>query len=346
MRSRGSLRVAIVGCGAAAELVHLPAISSISGLSIELFVDTDTARAERLARQYGAGRTSDGHLSIVGNADAAIVAVPHHLHADVAIDLLRSGVHVLVEKPMALSVPDCDAMIRAADDSGSVLAVGLQRRFHDSLRFAKQVVDVEALGALIDVELREGSAYYWNVATDAMFRPPAGGVLADIGAHALDLLAWWFGDCEIVSYRDDAMGGVEADCEIELKLPGSVDASVVLSRTRNLPNTCVLRGTRGTLEVGTKTDSTVRLTFDGQPIALTGKPLEAGCAPPASLVDLCRRELEDFIATIHDGREALVTGREGRKSVALIEACYARRQMIEYPWEAPARDHALQAAEA
>jgi predicted dehydrogenase len=346
MRSGKPLRVAIVGCGAVAELVHLPAIASLSGVEIRVLVDKNPARAARLAQQYGARAASDDYRSIVGAADAAIVAVPHHFHAQVAIDLLRGGVHTLVEKPMALRVADCDAMIRAAEDSATVLAVGLQRRFHDSLRFAKHAIDAELLGVLTGVEVREGNAYNWKVETDAMFRPPAGGVLADIGVHVLDLLAWWFADCAVVSYRDDAMGGVEADCEIRLRVTGDVEASVELSRTRNMPNTCVLTGTRGTLEVGTKTDSSVRLTIAAQDITLTGKPLEAGSAPPATLVDLFRREFEDFVAAIESGREPVVTGREGRKSVALIEACYARREMLEYPWEAPARSPALQAVKA
>jgi predicted dehydrogenase len=346
MRSGKPLRVAIVGCGAVAELVHLPAIASLSGIALEVLVDKNPARASRLAQQSGARATSDDYRAIIGGADAAIVAVPHHLHAPVAIDLLRGGVHVLVEKPMALSIGECDAMIRAARDSATVLAVGLQRRFHDSLRFAKQAIDAGLLGVLTGVEVREGSAYNWKVETDAMLRPPAGGVLADIGVHVLDLLAWWFGDCEVVSYRDDAMGGVEADCEIRVRLSGDVEAAIELSRTRNMPNTCVLTGTRGTLEVGTKTDSSVRLTIAAQDVTLTGKPLETGSTPPATLADLFRREFEDFVDAIENGHDPVVTGREGRKSVGLMEACYARREMLEYPWEAPARSDAPQAVKA
>ena len=346
MRSGKPLRVAVVGCGAVAELVHLPAIAALSGIEVQLLVDKDPGRAALLARQYGVRATGDDYRSIVGAADAAIVALPHHLHAQVAIDLLRGGVHTLVEKPMALSVADCDAMIRAAHDSAAVLAVGLQRRFHPSLLFAKQAIDAGLLGVLTAIELREGSAYSWKVESDAMFRPPAGGVLADIGVHVLDLLAWWFGECAVLAYRDDAMGGVEADCEIRLRLPGDVEASVELSRTRNLPNTCVVAGTRGTLEVGTKTDSSVRLTIAAQDITLGGKPVAAGATPPATLVDLFRLEFTDFVAAIEGGGEPVVSGREGCKSVALMEACYARREMLEYPWEAPARDGTLQAIRA
>jgi predicted dehydrogenase len=332
MNSVGELRVAIVGCAAVAELVHLPALASIPHTAVAILVDKDIARARRLAEPSGA-RVTDDYRDVIGAADAAIVALPHHLHAPVAIDLLRGGVHVLVEKPMALRAQDCDDMIAAAEASGRLLAVGLLRRFHDALRFAKQAIDARVLGDLQRVEIREGSAYRWKVATDAMFRPPAGGVLADAGAHALDLLAWWFGDGEVVSYRDDAMGGVEADCEVRLRLPGGVEAFVELSRTRSMPNICVLTGTRGRLEVGTKTDSMVRIALGDGRIVMAAKPVEAGARPPASLVDLGRRQLEDFVSAIRHGREPYVTGRHGRGSVALIESCYPRRQPLEYSWE-------------
>jgi predicted dehydrogenase len=248
---------------------------------------------------------------------------------------LNGGVHVLVEKPMALRARDCDDMIAAAAASGRLLAVGLQRRFHDSLRFAKAALDTGLLGQLTRVEIREGGAFHWQVATDALFTRPAGGVLADIGVHVLDLLVWWFGECRILSYRDDAMGGVEADCQIRVGLPGRVEAFVELSRTRELPGTALFEGPYGILEAGTKTQSRVRLALGDRRVVLDGRPIHAGAQPPESLADLCRHELEDFIGAIRQGREPLVNGSEGRKSVALIEACHAIRDTIEYPWEEP-----------
>ena len=331
----GNLRVAIIGCGAVAELVHLPSLVTIPGTEASLLVDNNPQRASQLAAAFNVPATSTDYRDAVGRADAAIVAVPHHLHAPVAVELLTGGLHVLVEKPMALSTRDCDGMIAAADAAGRVLSVGLLRRFHDSLRFAKNTLDNGLLGRLTAVSIREGAVYRWKVTSAAMFTPPAGGVLADAGAHVLDLLVWWFGDCEILEYHDDAAGGVEADCEIIVGLPNGLRAVVELSRTRNLPTTAVFEATHGVLEVGTKTDSTVRLALGDARVALAGKPTAPGAKPPSSLVDMCRRELMDFRDAIRDGRAPLVTARDGRKSVALIEACYGMRRPLEYSWEAP-----------
>jgi predicted dehydrogenase len=307
----------------------------MAGVELTLVVDTDLARANRIAAAFGARATATDHRAAIGRVDAAVVAAPHDFHAPIAIDLLNSGVHVLVEKPMALHARDCDAMIAAATASGRVLAVGLQRRFHDSLRFVKNAVDTGLLGQLTRVEIREGGAFHWQVATDALFKSPAGGVLADIGVHVLDLLVWWFGDCRILSYQDDGMGGVEADCQIRVGLPDGVEAFVELSRTRELPGTALFEGTYGILEAGTRTQSTVLLALGDRRVVLEGKPTHAGGQPPESLVDLCRPELEDFLDAIREGRGPVVTGKEARKSVSLIEACYTMRKTIEYPWEEP-----------
>jgi predicted dehydrogenase len=328
------LRIGMIGCGAVAEALHLPAIAACRDAAATVLVDRNVQRTVSLAQRFGAARTADDYRGVVGEVDAAIVAVPHHLHAPIAIDLLRNGIHVLVEKPMALHSRDCDDMIAAARESGAVLAVGLVRRFQDPLRFVKALLDAGVLGDIANVDLREGKAFTWKVASDAAFRRDAGGVLADAGAHVLDLLAWWFGDVAIASYRDDAMGGVEADCEIRLQLPAGAEAYVELSRTRNMRNSCVIRGTRGTVEVGTKTDSAVRLSIAGAPLSLSGPVTRAGAAGVPGLVDLIQLELEDFIQAIRERRAPLVTGEDGRRSVALIEACYALRTPRLYPWEA------------
>ena len=326
------LRVGVIGCGAVAQVLHLPALAGSRDAAVTVLVDRSRERTEQLARQFGVAATAADYREIMGQVDAAIVAVPHHLHAPIAIDLLRNGVHVLVEKPMALHARDCDEMIAAARDSGNTLAVGLVRRFQSPLRFVKALLDGGALGDVVDVDVREGKAFTWKVASDAAFRRDAGGVLADVGAHVFDLLSWWFGDASVDSYRDDAMGGVEADCEIRLTLPSGVPAYVELSRTRNMRNSCRIRCTRGTIEVGTKTDSSVRLTTTNA-LSLSGPVTGVGETAGASLVDLIRLELRDFFQAILNHRPPLVTGEDGRRSIALIEACYALRTPRLYPWE-------------
>jgi predicted dehydrogenase len=186
------------------------------------------------------------------------------------------------------------------------------------------------LGPIRTFEYREGYVYNWPVASDFMFKKDAagGGALIDTGAHTLDAILWWLGDVERFEYYDDAEGGVDADCEIHLMMSCGATGLVELSRTRNLPNRIILRGDRGTLDAR---PGEVLLIVDGY--RLTGMvDCPADPAQSDHYVPMITASLQDWLDAIRHGREPLVTGAEGRRSVALIEACYRDRQPLAYPW--------------
>lgn len=324
-------RLAVVGCGAAAE-IHLTVLADLPA-EVTCLVDKAPERAGELAERYGVGRTLTDYRDLVGEVDAAVLALPHHLHAPVALDLLGGGLNVLVEKPMALTVDECDRMIAAAERAGRVLAVGMARRFYDAGRFVKRVIERGRLGELRWLDVREGYVYEWPVVSEFMFRREAGGgVLADAGAHILDNLLWWLGDFEGVVYRDDARGGVAADCEIEIDMASGTRCFVELSRTRRLRNTWVLEGTEGTLEIDTLFHPLVRWRFEGQPEQLQGRVRLPG-QPEEEALDCFSRQMADFLDSIREEREPVVNGSEGRRFVELLEACEANRRPLELPWE-------------
>ncbi len=158
---------------------------------------------------------------------------------------------MLVEKPMALTAAECDAMIAAAEEGGAVLAVGLMRRFLRSTRFVRHAVQTGLLGRIRRFDVREGIVYNWPVASDFFFRKETagGGVLIDTGAHTLDSLLWWLGDVRSLDYFDDNYGGVEADCLLQLQMESGATGVVELSRTRKLRNTAIIEGDRASIEV-------------------------------------------------------------------------------------------------
>jgi predicted dehydrogenase len=311
----------------------LPAIARCPGIEASVVVDASSDRARRVAGQFGVRRIATDYREILGEVGAAIVGVPHHLHAQVAVDLLSAGVPVLVEKPMALTPADCDRMIDASARSGAVLAVGLLRRCSPSLQWVKHALDSGMLGRILSFELLEGAVYRWPVASPSMFRVEGGGVLADAGSHVLDLVLWWFGDYQSFQYRDDAMGGVEADCLLELEMQSGASGRIELSRTRDLRNSCIIKGERGAIEVGTKTDSVVTVEWNDGP-ALGGRGALDGHPSPTNLVDLFEPQLRQFVAAINFGDQPVVTGVEGRRSIELLSACYRARQLWAHPWDA------------
>ncbi|HEV8237864.1 MAG TPA: Gfo/Idh/MocA family oxidoreductase [Thermoanaerobaculia bacterium] len=330
-----SLRIAVVGCGAVAQLNHLPALASSRQAKAAVLVDRELSRAQSLARRWGVPRAV-ADIAEIRDVDGAIVALPNHLHAPVTIDLLRRGIPVLVEKPMAPTVAECDAMIAAAAQARVTLAVGLEFRFFDSTATVRELLATELVGPLTGFDLRQGVIPRWPFATDFMLRKETagGGVLADFGVHVLDLLLCWLGEWSDVSCADDALGGLESDAELQLTFSSGVRGTVEVSRTRNLRNTCRFSGERGVLEVGIwEPDPEITLHLADRDVQLAGRARSGGTG--MTFHDAFVRQLDDFAAAVRSRREPRVPGSEGRRAVALVEACYARRCPLGLPWESP-----------
>ncbi len=332
------LKLGIFGCGKVTESLHLPVALQSNAFEVTCLVDTHFSRAEKLAQQYGISSVSNDYHKILNEVDAVILATPNHLHAPMTIDLLQRGVHVLVEKPMALVSSDCEKMVLAAKHSNCVLAVGLVRRFYAVSQFVKKIIDNRLLGDICDFDFQEGSIFSWKVTSDFMFRKEAGGgVLADTGIHTLDLLLWWLGDVNDVRYFDDFAGGVEADCRISLKLKNGASGIVELSRLRNMRNTYIITGERGTLEVGNRFNAEISLHLKGHAQVLKGSILTHG-QPDRSMHEVFDKQLNDFAIAIKNGTQPFVSGDEGQRAVKLIDDCRSVRESLIYPWSVPV-DH-------
>jgi predicted dehydrogenase len=196
----------------------------------------------------------------------------------------------------------------------------------------KEILDAGVLGRITHVDMREGGVFGWKVASDFMFRRESGGgVLADIGIHTLDLLLWWLGDATDVAYRDDARGGVEADCELRLELASGASAVVELSRLRRMRNSYVVTGERGTLEIGIGVDPEIRIGTGSDVFSLQGNALRAG-RRDGSLHAVFERQLADFVQAIESNAPPFVPGTEGARAVRLIEACRRVRELLVHPW--------------
>lgn len=338
----GCLRVAVVGCGAMASVLHLPVLTAMPEYEVLFLVDPERKRAEQLARRFGVGRVLTHHSSLSGDViDLAVVAAPNDLHAPIALDLLSAGCHVFVEKPLALSTADCDAVIAAAADAERVLGVGLIMRYGHAVRLAKEILVQGLLGEVEYFEIEHGFDFAWPIASDYMLRPEAagGGVLLDLGSHVLDLVLWLFGDPTIGEYRDDCFGGVEANCHLSVVVPSGAHGVVELSRDRNLGRGLSITAERGRLEVSL-VENRVNLVLDEATAALTGHALigDAPALPAQStrdLVEAAHRGVADAIAR---GVALPVTGRDARRATSVIEDCYRNRLPLELPWVTAAED--------
>jgi predicted dehydrogenase len=201
----------------------------------------------------------------------------------------------------------------------------------------KQAIDEGWLGTLQSFSLESGLVYDWPAASGFIFskEQAGGGQLVDIGSHMLDLLLWWLGDAVDVEYKDDSLGGVEADCWLSLVLrgpTGPVKGTVALSRLRRLSNTVRVVGERFTIEYDLSTPATVRVwptSWDGKGISFV---VDLGPRPDQSWYEVYAKQLEVFAQTIAVGGQSAVPGESVLGSVALIERCYCERQPLELPW--------------
>jgi len=248
------IRVALVGCGAISQSLHLPVLAGHEGIRLTALVDRARDRAEQLAKGYGVPIVVSDAAELNSNTvDAAIIATPAAHHAPGAIDLMRRGIHVLVEKPMALTARDAEEMVRVADETDRRLAVGYFRRLYPSLRLMKALVDRKFFGEPRRVHAEGGGRYSWAAATLANMRRDlaGGGVLIDYGSHILDMLFYLFDEsAEVLSYQDNDLGGVEADCIIDVRLSHrgqAVDGRIELARTRELGNSISVECDEGRL---------------------------------------------------------------------------------------------------
>jgi len=329
------LRLAVVGCGAVTERYHLPAIAASSDVAVAAFVDPVVDRARSFASRWSGGRALSDYREVADLADLAIVAAPNHWHEPIAVDLLRRGIHVLVEKPMARTRAECDRMIDAAAEGGAVLAVGQDFRHFPIARYAHDFLAAGLLGDIRSVDVRQSAGTRWpSVSPDALAADSGGGVLMSFGVHTLDLLLWWLGNLQPLAYRDDACGGVEAECVIELTLDNDAPAHVEMSRSRSMRDTTIVTGDRGTIEIGIHEPALIRLTVGSDCRELSGvvEDVEFERAP---LRAVFTRQLRDFVDAVNGGRQPFVGGSDGRRVVSLIESCYAIREPLRQPWDYP-----------
>jgi predicted dehydrogenase/nucleoside-diphosphate-sugar epimerase len=331
-RLRSPLRMAIVGCGAVTEKLHLPALVRLPGIRITALVDPDLSRVYGIAARLAPGlHTAASTTDLERYADAALVAVPNHLHTPIAADLLRRGLHVLVEKPLAVSLDEANRLIEVAQRAGRLLSVGLIRRHYLSFEFVQRVLEAGWLGRIQSFDCREGMAYAWSAASSSLYRPDhGGGVLVDRGAHVFDLLLAWLGPFSSVRYRDDARGGVEANSVLELQLRNGAKGIIELSWTRDLRNTCIIRGEKGEIEVGMFPSDPATLRLGRMQMA--GMPTD-GRTHAFDLHATAARQFEVFANAVRTGGAPPVSGDQALESIRLFEACRGARQALNLPWE-------------
>ena len=301
------MRVGIVGAGGISG-THVRAAREIDGVEIVAVHGANPGRTRALAESAGAVPFDDFEAFLAHPMDMVAIGSPSALHASQGIAAARRGLHVLSEKPLDISSERIDALIDETDRAGVKLGVFFQERLVPELVALKRRIDRGELGEPLfisgQVKWYRPPEYYAGSRWRGTFAWDGGGALMNQGIHTVDVLLWLFGDVVRVTGRTATrLHAIEVEDTAAALLEFANGATGTIEAT-----TAAVPGFPRRLEVtGTK----ATIVHEDPP-----RPAAVADATPH------RRVFEDFIDAIRANRPPACDGREGRRSVALIEAIY------------------------
>ena len=321
----------LIGCGRITPR-HAQSIRELENTCLVAVADVITSRAERYAKDYNAQAYAD-YRRMLERRDIAVVNIctPSGMHAQMAIDALQAGKHVIVEKPMALKLQDADRMIATAKATGMKLCVVLQNRYNPPMRDLRRVVDEGKLGKLLlgnaTVRWYRPQEYYedgWH-GTYAM----DGGALMNQSIHHIDALQWLMGDVATVfahkatlAHKMEAEDVGVAVLQFKNGALGTIEGSTV-TFPENLEGSVALFGERGSVKVGgTALNRKAIWKIEGE-LEHENVLLRRDEVDPPSIYGFSHKAvIADMIEAIQQNREPRTDGIAARKSVALVLAMY------------------------
>lgn len=338
MSTARPLGFGIIGCGVIADF-HVQAIANLKGAHLVGLADQFAEPVARLAKKSGVGFSTTKIDELLARPDIDIVCVttPSGAHLEPALAAIRAGKHVVVEKPIEITVERVDEILRAADAAKVKVAAIFQSRFGTGARTVKAAIDAGRFGRLVLC-----SAYVkWHRAADyyrgwkGTLKLDGGGAVMNQGVHAVDLLQWFAGmPAEVMAWKtrrvhekieaedtavgalkfaSGALGTIEATTAAypgfnkRIELCGEL-GSVILEDDRILawnfrdarPEDDGIRAAGQGVDMGSGSSDPTKINFHGHQL-----------------------QLQDLVDAVRENRRPAVEGREARNAVALIRAIYA-----------------------
>jgi predicted dehydrogenase len=327
------IHIGIIGGGNISD-THARAAREIDGVEIAAIHGRNREKTARLAHAYGGTAYTD-LPAFLGHKPMQIVLIgsPSGLHAEQGIAAARCGLHVLVEKPIDIKTERVDALIDQCEWANVKLGVFFQDRVAPGIRKVKDLVDAGKLGKPILVSGRvkwyRPPEYYSGPRWRGTWALDGGGALMNQGVHTVDLLLWLMGDVDRVSARAiTALHDIEVEDTVVTTLEFANGAIGTLEAA-----TSVYPGYRRRVEL-TGSEGTIILEQDRiiaadlhAPLAERFEPIEetgnsAATSPIVSDVSGHKKIIEDFLRAIETDTKPICDGREGRRSVEVVQAIY------------------------
>lgn len=329
----------IVGLGLIADF-HAQAIQSMSNANLLAGVDIAAERVKKFSEQFGcAGYTSLEEMLQHPGLDIVTICTPSGAHMEPALQAVAAGKHVIIEKPLEVTLEKCDRIIEAADEQGVRVATIFPSRFHDSSRAIKQAVEDRRFGTITVadayVKWYRTQEYYDDGGWHGTVALDGGGALMNQSIHAIDLLRWFLGPVKSVQAYADTLGHERIEVE---------DTAVAVLRFHNGAmgviegSTAVYPGYLKRIEIGgtdgsvileesslkawqfrseLPDDASIRERFAARPDS------GGGASDPAAIsFKPHQMQLQEFIDSLDAGKPSHVEREEGRHAVEIILAIY------------------------
>ena len=358
------VKTGIIGCGKVGHL-HAAALRDARESEFTAVCSRNEERAESFAEQYQVKAYTDLQEFLTNSGvEAVIICTPHPFHVEPTVKAAHANIHVLVEKPLASSLQDCDAMIEACQQGAVKLGVVSQRRFYAPVQRVKQAIEAgkigkPILGSVYMLGWRDKD-YYDSDPWRGTWNAEGGGVLVNRAPHQLDILQWFMGPIdELFGYwgnLNHAYIEVEDTAVATIRFRSGALGNIIVSNSQNpvLYVKVHVHGENGA-SIGVQTDGGAMFVAGMSDI--TEPPINDLWTVPGEEESLekwqkedsdfflgieateyyHRQQVQDFLQAIQQDRAPMIPGEEGRITVEIFTAIYRSqrdRAPVRFPVEA------------
>jgi predicted dehydrogenase len=355
------LKTGIIGCGKVGDF-HAKAYVNLENSEFTAVCDNNIERAKEFASRYGVKAYDDIKLMVTEcNLDIVSVCTPHPIHANPAVMAADCGCNVLIEKPLAATLEDCDRIIEAGDRNNVTIGTMVQRRFYRPCKRIREAIDNGKIGrpvlGMVTMLGWRDKKYYESDPWRGSWKGEGGGVMVNQAPHQIDLLQWYMGDVEEIygvwKNLNHPYIEVEDTAVAVIKFKNGGVGNIVVSNSQNpaLYGKVHIFGENGG-GIGVQTDGGVM--FVAGMSSITEAPYNDlwTVEGESEMKDIWKAEdteffnsvdsmyyyhqeqINDFVEAIYKGTKPLVDAREGRKTVEIFTGIYRATEtnsVIKFP---------------
>ncbi len=306
MPQQTPLKIGVAGAGVMGRN-HARVLAELRDVELTTVFDPDAVTAEGVAAAYGAAAVTTAEAFVAAGLDAAVIATPNRYHAELGVALLNAGVHVLVEKPIAATVADAQAMIDAARANDRVLMVGHVERFNPAVETVKRAIDGDEIISI-------------QITRVGPFPPRMGevGVVIDLAVHDIDIIRHLTGSgmTEVQSLLGHTHASREDSALLQFRMDNGVIAHITTNWVTPYKTRVLQVATKNRFIVADLITRQVTEFFGQQPDgSYSTRMLNAWPAEPL------KKEHEAFVHAIRTGETAAVSGEDGLRNLEVALRC-------------------------